>query len=395
MFRYKYMFTPFFYKLKEKKVPTSITEWMILMEALDRDCIHNLDEFYYLARAILVKSETHFDQYDVAFQEYFKGIASSPELTEELIQWLLDPKNRPELSPEELARLQKMDLEELLREFEKRLKEQKERHDGGDYWIGTGGTSPFGHSGNNPQGILVGGPGGMRSAVRIAELRQFRNYRSDVTLDVRQIKVALKQLRQLNRIGPEDELDLDKTIDATCKNAGELEFMWKRPRKNTVKLLLLMDAGGSMEPFADLCSQLFSAANTLGHFKSFKYYYFHNCPYDVLYSDIQQRKGESIERILKLLEPDHKVIFVGDACMAQSELIDRFGDIYYHGYQKHSGIDRLKQFKRHFTHVVWLNPEHSVLRTYPTVQMIRKLFPMYDLTLDGLHEAVKKLTTRL
>jgi uncharacterized protein with von Willebrand factor type A (vWA) domain len=136
------MFTPFFYKLKEKKVPTSITEWMILMEALDRDCIHNLDEFYYLARAILVKSETHFDQYDIAFQEYFKGIASSPELTEELIQWLLDPKNRPELSPEELARLQKMDLEELLREFEKRLKEQKERHDGGDYWIGTGAPLP-------------------------------------------------------------------------------------------------------------------------------------------------------------------------------------------------------------------------------------------------------------
>jgi uncharacterized protein with von Willebrand factor type A (vWA) domain len=235
----------------------------------------------------------------------------------------------------------------------------------------------------------------MRSAVRIAELRQFRNYRSDVTLDVRQIKVALKQLRQLNRVGLEDELDLDKTIDATCKNAGELEFKWKRPRKNTVKLLLLMDAGGSMEPFADLCSQLFSAANTLGHFKSFKYYYFHNCPYDVLYSDIQQRKGESIEHILKIMEPDYKVIFVGDACMAQSELIDRFGDIYYHGYQKHSGIDRLKQFKRHFTHTVWLNPERSVLRTYPTVQLIRKLFPMYDLTLDGLHEAVKKLTTRL
>ena len=312
------MFTPFFYKLKEYKVPVSITEWMILMEAMEKGCINNLSDFYYLARAVLVKSETHFDQYDVAFQDYFKGIAPDLQMTEELLQWLMDPKNRPELTPEELAALQKMSLEELLRELEKRLKEQKERHDGGNYWIGTGGTSPFGHSGNNPQGILIGGPGGMRSAVRIAEMRQFRNYRSDITLDTRQMKMALKQLRKLNRIGLEDELDLDKTIDATCKNAGELEFIWRRPRKNTVKLLLIMDAGGSMEPYADLCSQLFSAANSVSHFRSFKYYYFHNCPYDVLYTDIQQRKGIPIDKIIKTHEPDYKVVFVGDACMAQS-----------------------------------------------------------------------------
>jgi hypothetical protein len=389
------MFTPFFYKLKERKVPTSINEWMVLMEALDKGLIHNMSEFYYLARAILVKSETHFDQYDVAFQEYFNGIAPPLEFTEELMAWLTDPKNRPELTPEEIAALKKMDLEELLKEYEKRLKEQKERHDGGDYWIGTGGTSPFGHSGRNPQGILVGGPGGMRSAVRIAEQRYFRNYRDDVTLDIRQIKVALKQLRKLNRTGPEDELDLDRTIDATCKNAGEIEFKWKRPRKNAIKLLLLMDAGGSMEPYAELCSQLFSAANSLSHFKSFKYYYFHNCPYDVLYPDIQQRKGEPIEHLIKVLEPDYKVIFVGDACMASSELMDRFGDIYFHGYQKLSGVDRLRQFKSHFTHCVWLNPEKTVLRSYPTVQVIAKIFPMYDLSLEGLNLAVKKLVTRL
>jgi len=376
-------------------VPTSINEWMVLMEALDKGLIHNMSEFYYLARAILVKSETHFDQYDVAFQEYFNGIAPPLEFTEELMAWLTDPKNRPELTPEEVAALKKMDLDELLKEYEKRLKEQKERHDGGDYWIGTGGTSPFGHSGRNPQGILVGGPGGMRSAVRIAEQRYFRNYRDDVTLDIRQIKVALKQLRKLNRTGPEDELDLDRTIDATCKNAGEIEFKWKRPRKNAIKLLLLMDAGGSMEPYADLCSQLFSAANSLSHFRSFKYYYFHNCPYDVLYPDIQQRKGEPIERLLKVLEPDYKVIFVGDACMASSELMDRFGDIYFHGYQKVSGVDRLRQFRSHFSHCVWLNPEKTVLRSYPTVQVIAKLFPMFDLSLEGLNLAVKKLVTRL
>jgi hypothetical protein len=389
------MFTPFFYKLKERKVPTSINEWMVLMEALDKGLIHNMSDFYYLARAILVKSETHFDQYDVAFQEYFNGIAPPLEFTEELMAWLTDPKNRPELTPDEISALKKMDLEELLKEYEKRLKEQKERHDGGDYWIGTGGTSPFGHSGRNPQGILVGGPGGMRSAVRIAEQRYFRNYRDDVTLDIRQIKVALKQLRKLNRTGPEDELDLERTIDATCKNAGEIEFKWKRPRKNAIKLLLLMDAGGSMEPYADLCSQLFSAANSLSHFRSFKYYYFHNCPYDVLYPDIQQRKGEPIEHMLKVLEPDYKVIFVGDACMASSELMDRFGDIYFHGYQKFSGVDRLRQFKSHFSHCVWLNPEKTVLRSYPTVQVISKIFPMFDLSLEGLNLAIKKLVSRL
>ena len=388
------MFTPFFYTLQERKVPVSITEWMILMEALSKGCINNLNEFYYLARAILVKSETHFDQYDIAFQEYFNGIAPPLDFTEELLSWLTDPQNRPQLTPEEIAAIKKMDIEELMKEFEKRLKEQKERHDGGNYWIGTGGTSPFGHSGYNPQGILVGGSGGMRSAIRIAEARNFRNYRSDMTLDVRQIKVALKQLRQLNRVGLEDELDLDRTIDATCKNAGELEFKWRRPRKNSIKLLLIMDAGGSMEPYADLCSQLFSAANSLSHFRSFKYYYFHNCPYDVLYSDIYQRKGENIERLLKVLEPDYKVIFVGDACMAYSELVDRYGDLYFHGYQKMSGLDRLRQFKLHFTHCVWLNPETSALRNYPTVQMVAKLFPMYDLTIDGLNMAVKKLVTK-
>jgi len=389
------MFTPFFFKLREKKVPVSLTEWMVLMEALSKNCASNLNEFYYLARSILVKSETHFDQYDIAFQEYFNGITPPLELTEEIIKWLTDPKNRPQLTPEEMAAIQKMDLEQLLKEFEKRLREQKERHDGGNYWIGTGGTSPFGYNGYNPQGFLVGGPGGMRSAVRIAEARYFRNYRSDVTLDTRQLKVALKQLRKLNRIGPEDEFDLDGTINATCKNAGELEFKWKRPRKNTVKLLLLMDVGGSMEPYADLCSQLFSAANSLSYFRSFKYYYFHNCPYDVLYPDIQQRQGIPVEHLLKILEPDYKVIFVGDACMSPSELLDRYGDIYFHGYQKMAGIERLKQFKSHFSHIVWLNPERSALRNYPTVQIIGKLFPMFDLTVDGLNSAVKKLTSKL
>ena len=234
----------------------------------------------------------------------------------------------------------------------------------------------------------------MRSAVRIAELRQFRNYRSDVTLDVRQIKVALKQLRQLNRVGLEDELDLDKTIDATCKNAGELEFIWKKSRKNAVKLLLLMDVGGSMEPSAQLCSLLFSAAHSSSHFKDFKYYYFHNCVYDVLYKDIERRDRVGIDQFIRTMEPDYKVVLVGDACMATSELMDSLGSIYYYDRNHKPGLYRLKQIAEHFSHCVWLNPEAEGYWNHPTITATRRVFPMYELTLDGLAQAIKKLTVK-
>src|SRR4030042_854740 len=244
------MFTGFFYLLKKRKVPVSITEWMTLMEALSRGFVSDLDDFYYLARAILIKSEAYFDEDDLAFQEYCRGIETPAELHEKLLEWLKDPLNRDGLTDEEKAAFDMMDLDKLLREFEKRLAEQTEQHDGGNYWIGRGGTSPFGHSGEHPSGFRIGGGGEGRSAIQIAEQRQFRNYRHDITLDIRQIEVALKGLRQFNRTGPEDELDLYKTIDATAKNAGDIELIWRRSRKNKVKLLLLMDVGGSMGPFA-------------------------------------------------------------------------------------------------------------------------------------------------
>jgi len=388
------MFTDFFYTLKEKKVPVSITEWMALMEALSKGYISNLNDFYYLARAILVKSEAYYDQYDVAFQEYFKGIEAPPEIAEQILSWLRDPINKMLLSDEERALLDGMALDELLEELEKRLKEQTEQHDGGDYWIGRGGTSPFGHSGEHPGGIRMGGSGGGGSAMQIAEQRQFRNYRSDLTLDVRQIEVALKGLRRLDHTGPEDQLDLDKTIDATCRNAGELEFIWTRDRKNAVKLLLLMDAGGSMEPFAHLCSLLFSAAHSSTHFKDFQYYYFHNCVYDALYKDIERRDGVGTDHILRTLEPDYKVILVGDAWMATSELIDMYGAIYYYERNHKAGIVRLKQIAEHFTHCVWLNPEPPRYWNHPTVLTIGKVLPMFELTLDGLHQAIKKLIVK-
>ena len=364
------------------------------MEALSKGCIHNLDEFYYLARAILVKSEAYYDHYDVAFQEYFKGIETPQELSKQILEWLKEPINRMVLTEEERALFDNMDFDELLREFEKRLKEQKEQHDGGDYWIGRGGTSPFGHSGYHPAGIRVGGESRGRRAIQIAQERRFRNYSNDLTLDVRQIKLALRGLRQLSRVGLEDELDLEKTIDATCKNAGEIEFIWGRSRKNTAKVLLLMDVGGSMAPFAKLCSQLFSAAHSSTHFKDFQYFYFHNCVYDNIYLDIEQIEPVSTDQLLHTLEPDYKVILVGDARMATMELTEKYGAIYYYERNETPGIIWLKRIAEHFSHCVWLHPEGTYYWNHPTVLMIGKLFPMLKLTLEGLGQAVKQLIVK-
>jgi len=384
------MFTDFFYTLKSRNVPVSITEWMTFIEALSKGYITNLNEFYYLARAILIKSEGYFDHYDIAFQEYFRGIEAPAELTEQVLDWLKNPLDQI-LSEEERRDFERYDFDELLKQLEERLKEQTEQHNGGGHWIGTGGYSPFGHSGYHPAGIRIGGQSRHRSAVQIATERRFQNYRNDLTLDTRQIKVALKRLRHLSRIGPEDELDLEETIDATAKGAGEIELIWHRSRKNTVKMLLLMDVGGSMEPFAQLCSQLFSAAHSSTHFKDSRYYYFHNCIYDNLYQDIERQETISTDYLLRTLEPDYKLLLVGDARMAPSELTMRHGAIDYYERNEIPGIIRLKQIAEHFTHSVWLNPDDTRFWIDPTVQVIGKLFPMFPLTLDGLEEAVRKL----
>jgi len=388
------MFIDFFYLLRKRKVPVSVTEWMTFMEALSRGYIRNLDDFYFLARAMMVKSEAYFDHYDVAFQEYFKGIEAPAEILEEVLEWLKNPLDRLPLNEEERAMLDQMDFDELLKELEKRLKEQDSQHDGGDYWIGRGGTSPFGHSGVNPGGIRIGGESRGRHAIQIAQQRKFRNYRSDLTLDIRQIKLALKGLRQLSRIGLEDELDLEETIESTAKNAGDIELIWRRSRKNAVKVLLLMDVGGSMEPFAMLCSQLFSAAHSSAHFKDFQYYYFHNCIYDNLYRDIERREAVSTDHLLQVLEPDYKVLLVGDARMAPYELIERWGAIYYYERNEIPGIVRLKRIAEHFSHCVWLNPDDMRFWIHPTVRMIGKLFPMFQLTVEGIGQAAKRLVVK-
>ncbi len=385
------MFTGFYYDLKKHKVPISITEWMTLMEALARGYISDMDEFYYLARAILIKSEAYFDHYDVAFKEYFEGIESMTEITDQVVKWLNDPFTRKLIERNLPFGFKGNTLDELLKELEKRLAEQTESHDGGNYWIGRGGRSPFGHSGEHPQGIRIGGEGGGRSAVKIAEQRLFRDYRNDLTLDVRQIKMALKRLRQLTRIGPQEELDVPETVDATARNVGDLELVWKRTRKNAVKLLLLMDTGGSMDPFAHTCSLLFTAANSSNHFKDFQYYYFHNCIYDDVYKSMQTRETVSTDHLLQTLTPDYKVVIVGDANMGPWELTEKNDAIYYYQRNETPGIVWLKRIADHFTHTVWLNPDDPHFWRAPTVQLVSRVFPMYALTLDGLGGAVKKL----
>jgi hypothetical protein len=285
-------------------------------------------------------------------------------------------------------------LDDLIKELEKRLKEQQEAHDGGNYWVGRNGRSPFGHDGEHPRGIRIGGEGGGRSAVKIAGDRLYRNYSSDLTLDVRQIKMALKKLRQLHREGPEDELDLDRTVDATARNLGDLELIWRRARKNTVKLLLLMDTGGSMEPYTHVCSLLFSAAHSSTHFKDFQYYYFHNCIYDDVFKNMEKRTAVSTDHLLQTLTPDYKVVIVGDANMGPWELLQKNGAIYYYQRNETPGIVWLRRIASHFGHCVWLNPDNTLFWKAPSVQLISKVIPMYPLTLDGLGQAMKKLVVK-
>ena len=308
------MFLDFFYTLRRHKIPVALTEWRVLMQALSMGFAQtSLERFYTLARSLLVKDVSYYDAYDLAFQEAFHGIATPDAIIDEILAWLQDPHTLAHLTPAQLALLQELDLEALRALFAERLREQQERHDRGNRMIGTGGTSPFGHHGQHPRGIRVGGAGGQRRAVQVAEERSYENYRRDRTLDIRQIQVALKRLRNLKRLGAEEELDLEETVDQTCRNGGEIELIFRPPQKNHARVLLLMDAGGSMMPYATLVEGLFSAAHKATHFKDFQYYYFHNCIYEQLYADIRMNKRVSTSSLLHTLDADYKVILVGDA----------------------------------------------------------------------------------
>ncbi|MCB8817989.1 vWA domain-containing protein [Desulfosporosinus shakirovi] len=401
------MYTNFFYQLRREGVPVSITEWMTLMEALNEGLAgSSLSGFYYLARAVLVKSESHFDQYDLAFQNYFRGIETPAQLLDQVSKWMENPLPPKMFSEEErnelLNKLGLPDWESLKSALEERLRTQDGPHHGGGKWVGTGGTSPFGHSGFHPGGVRIGGESYGQSAVKVAAERNYREYRSDKTLGVRQFEVALRKLRQFStRLdGAKDQLDLDDTIDKTCKNAGKLKLVWTRPRKNTVKLIVLMDAGGSMAPYAKICSQLFSAVHKSSHFKDLKFFYFHNCFYDQLYLDATCSPKRAVKTIdtMHLLSKDYKVIIIGDAAMAPSELTMIGGNIFWDLGNEEPGYTWLERLAKTFPYNVWLNPIPEKywerVHGYHTIKMVRSVFPMYELTLEGLDQAIKKLMVR-
>lgn len=397
------MFLEFFYLLRAKGLEISINEWMTLVEALDKGLAgSSLMGFYRLCRSILIKSESDYDKFDTVFAEYFKGIETPEDLPEEFWKWLSEDER--ELTLDDLGNRKNFprELEELLQMFYERIKEQKEKHDRGNYWIGTGGTSTMGRGGYNPTGIRVGGKSRHKSAVQIAGERNFKDFRQDTILDIRQFQMAFRKLRQYSsRVdGEKTELNIDKTVDETCENAGMLRIVYDKPRKNTVKLLLLIDSDGSMLPYSRLCNRLFQAVSKSNHFKDLKVYYFHNCIYDYLYKTPYCKRGDWVETnwVLGTLDSEYKVIFVGDAAMAPSELYRRGGNSVIGLWNEELGIDWLKKFKRRYKKQIWLNPieKSSWEWAYgaPTIHDIGEVFPMFELTLDGLEAGIKKLLVK-
>jgi hypothetical protein len=385
------MFVDFLYELRHRKVPVGAQEAVALAEAMSKQ-LHDssLDGFYYVARSILVHDEKHLDAFDVAFAAYFRGVhVEAKKIAEELLSWLRDPVRWRDLSSEEREALGTLDLEDVLKELEERLREQRERHDGGNRWVGTGGTSPFGTGGVNPSGVSVGGGGGRGGAVLAADARKYRPYRSDIILDTRQIEVALRKLRVFAHEGADEELDIEATIDATAKNAGELEVVTRPPRRSNTRVILMMDVGGSMDPYAHVMSQLFSAAKRATHFKELRTYYFHNCVYGKVYRTEAFLEPIGVRDLVHECSPKYKLVLVGDALMAPYELLGSSG---YAGEEgRIPGIEWLRMLRDHFHRAVWLNPEDWRSYRGTTIDPISQIFPMFDLTLEGLGEAVTEL----
>ena len=387
------MFIPFLYELRARKVPVGTQEAVALAGALKAG-LHDssLDGFYYVARALLIHDEKHLDAFDEAYGKIFEGIeAKAIELQQQLLDWLKDAaERRPDLTPEERALLDQFDRDELEKLLEQRLREQKERHDGGNKWVGTAGTSPFGNSGRAARpGIRIGGAGGRRSAVSVAGQRNFREYRDDLVLDVRQLALALRKLRLFTREGQPDELDLDGTIDKTARNLGDLEVVTRPPRKSTTRVILMMDVGGSMDPYAHLVSRLFTAAKKATHFKELRTYYFHNCIYGRVYKDAKLSQAVKISQLFAETDRKYKLILVGDALMAPWELMSTSG------WQEDEGVEGvmwMMRLREHYPSAAWLNPEQPSSWWQSTIDVLRRIFPMYPLTLEGLGDAVHQLT---
>lgn len=378
---------PLLYNLRAQGVGVGVQEWLTLLDALKLGLARDVDTLYELGRSILVHSEAHYDAYDLAFHATFAGVEIAPELKAGLEAWLADPEAFD--AARAAGQHDFESVEDLMEAFRKTLEEQKERHTGGNRWVGSGGTSPYGTRGRANQGVAAGegSGGGGRTGVRLASERHWKNYRTDQQLGVRDFKVALRALRNLAREGVE-ALDLDETIDQTGRNGGEIDLVYRRERANRVRVVLLMDAGGSMDPHTELVNRLFTAARELKTFKTFEHYFFHNCVYGWLYRDYENLDRVSTAEVLDGLTPKHRVIFVGDAAMAPWELFSGAGDF---GGPGLSGLQWLTRFRAACQASVWLNPDPQRFWHHPTVTAIRNTFPMYPLTLEGLRESIKRL----
>ncbi|GAB4088904.1 vWA domain-containing protein [Hydrogenophaga soli] len=394
------MLISFFYALRDAKLPVSVKEFLSLLEALKAGVVGptnpeacSMDDFYFLARTALVKDEKHFDKFDRAFAAYFKGVEMVADFTKPIPQdWLRQEMERI-LSDEQKANAPKMDWDELMDTLQKRLEEQKERHEGGNKWIGTGGTSPFGHSGHNPQGVRIGGKGGGKSAVKVWDQRAYRDYDDTQELGTRNIKVALRRLRKFARIGAEDELDLDGTIKGTAANAGWLDIKMRPERHNHVKVLLLMDVGGTMDEHIHRVEELFSAVKA--EFKHLEFYYFHNCVYDYMWKNNRRRFAEKFPTwdIIRKYNKDYKLIFVGDATMSPYEILQPGGSVEYNN--EEAGAEWLQRLTHAFPKFAWINPEPPGMWQYrQSISIIQQLMGqrMHPLTLKGLEDTMRLLS---
>ena len=395
------MLISFFLALRAAKLKVSVREFLTLLEALeagvldDDQGVPTLESFYVLARATLVKDESLFDAFDRAFSAYFKGIESLADFSADIpLEWLRKTIER-ELSAEDRAAIAAMGWDELMATLKKRFEEQKERHQGGNKWIGTGGTSPFGAYGDNPQGIRIGQDRSrMRSAVKVWDERRFKDYDSEVELGTREIKIALRRLRRFAREGSADELDLPGTIRATAANAGALDLKMVPERHNRIKVLLLMDVGGSMDDHVQRVQEMFSAAKS--EFKHLEFFYFHNCVYEHLWKQNQRRYSEKFSTwdVLHKYNRDYKLIFVGDATMSPFEIVQPGGSVEFNN--EEAGAVWLQRLTEAFPHFVWINPEPVELWSYrQSVGLIQRLMNdrMFSLTLPGLDAAMRALNS--
>jgi len=395
------VFVNFFYTLKDRGIPVTPTSFLRLQNAMSKGLVHSLDDFYTVARTILVKSERYFDTYDQIFAHHFRNASledpTAVELNEVaramLEEWLQNPQELADMLGIDKDKLKKMTPEELIQYFLERLKEQTEAHHGGNKWIGTGGTSPTGHSGYHPGGMRVGGESRNHSAIKVALDRRYRDYSQEGPLTQSQIGEALRRLRRLMPTGPKDVVNVDKTIYETMRNAGEIDIIFDRRLTDRLKVMLFIDNGGwSMEPYIGVVQTLFHYASS--QFKDLKIFFFHNTIYSRVWADPQRYyKPQDVDELIRW-DPETRVIIVGDASMAPYELMHPNGAIYVDAKPSGTSIERLRFIARTFPHSVWLNPMPPDEWYYSTtVKAIRQVFTMYELTLDGLEKAVQFLTS--